>query len=396
MRILVGVGGGIAAYKAVSVVRGLQRAGHAVRVIPTHSCLKMVAAPTWEALTGHRVHADVFASPAEVEHVTLAHNVDLFAVVPATANLLARLRAGMADDMLTATALNTRAPLHIFPAMHTNMWLHPATVDNVRALRQRGAVVHEPAVGALSSGDSGAGRLTDPAQIVELLLAQQVSDTLAGRHVVISAGGTREPLDPVRYLGNRSSGRMGCALASAALARGAKVSLVAANVDPALLPPGVEVSRVHTALDLRCAMRKIAPQADLVVMAAAVADYMPCQASSVKIKKEGARQEQITLRLKATPDVLAELVESRLPGQIIVGFAAETGDHREVIDLARAKLAKKGCDYLVCNRVGRGIGFGDVDTEVQVLARPGLDRPQAHFSGSKQHVAGRVLDHIMG
>ena len=390
-RVVLGVSGGIAAYKSCELLRLLTESGHDVRVVPTASALKFVGAATWAALSGQPVTTDVWTDIDEVPHVRIGQSADLVVVAPATADLLARAAAGRADDLLTATLLTARCPVLFAPAMHTEMWEHPATVANVATLRSRGAVVLEPAVGRLTGADSGAGRLPEPADIYAaamLLLARGTLPLdLAGRHVLVSAGGTREPLDPVRFLGNRSSGKQGYALARTAVTRGAEVTLVAANValpDPA----GVKVIRVETALQLRDAVRDAARAADAVVMAAAVADFRPGQVADGKIKKTDA--EPAPVQLVRNPDILAELAGDRLrAGQIVVGFAAETDD---VLANARAKLAAKRCDLLVVNEVGEGRAFDTPDNAAVILGSDGssVEVPRA----SKDAVAHAVWDAV--
>jgi phosphopantothenoylcysteine decarboxylase / phosphopantothenate---cysteine ligase len=375
-RIVLGVSGGVAAYKAALALRLFTEAGHDVRVIPTPATLRFVGAATFEALSGNPVTADVWDDVPEVAHVRIGREAELVVVAPATADLLARAAAGRADDLLTATLLTATCPVVFVPAMHTEMWLHPATQDNVATLRHRGAIVLPPAVGRLTGPDSGPGRLPEPADIAALALvvlehgAAALARDLTGRRVVISAGGTREPLDPVRYLGNRSSGRQGWALARVAAARGAEVVLVAANVDePA--PFGVRVVPVGTAEELRAAMLAEAGDADVVVMTAAVADFRPASLAAVKLKKDSAG-EPSAVALVRNPDVLAELVTKRSAGQVVVGFAAETGDDEgDVLTHARAKLARKGCDLLVVNDVSAGQVFGAADNAVVVLGADG-------------------------
>jgi phosphopantothenoylcysteine decarboxylase/phosphopantothenate--cysteine ligase len=374
--IVLGVSGGVAAYKAAFVLRAFTEAGHDVRVVPTPGALHFVGAATFEALSGNPVTTDVWSDVPEVAHVRIGQNADLVVVAPATADLLARAAGGRADDLLTATLLTASCPVVFVPAMHTEMWLHPATQDNVATLRRRGAVVLPPAVGRLTGPDSGPGRLPEPADIAALATvvlehgAEALAQDLPGRRVVISAGGTREPLDPVRYLGNRSSGKQGFALARVAAARGAEVVLVAANVDlPA--PFGVRVVPVGTAEELRTAMHAEAKEADVVVMSAAVADFRPATVAGAKLKK-GSASEPDSVALVRNPDVLAELVGARPAGQLVVGFAAETGDDDgDVLAHARAKLARKGCDLLVVNDVSAGQVFGRPDNSVVVLAADG-------------------------
>ncbi|MCP2253989.1 phosphopantothenoylcysteine decarboxylase / phosphopantothenate--cysteine ligase [Prauserella aidingensis] len=394
-RIVLGVGGGIAAYKACEVLRGLTESGHDVRVVPTDAALEFVGAATFEALSGHPVHTGVFTAVHEVQHVRIGQEADLVVVVPATADLLARAAHGRADDLLTGTLLTARCPVAFFPAMHTEMWEHPATRDNVATLRSRGAVVAEPAAGRLTGADSGKGRLADPREIVDvarLLLARgdALPRDLEGRHVVVSAGGTREPLDPVRHLGNRSSGKQGYALARVAAQRGARVTLVSAHTDALPEPAGVDLVDVSTAAELGEAVDAAAADADVVVMAAAVADFRPAGTSGHKIKKSDDNPDPV-LELERNRDVLAGLVARRTPGQIIVGFAAETGDAEgSVLDHARAKLARKGCDLLVVNAVGEGGAFDADDNTGWLLASDGAeDRIPL---GAKSELAATVWD----
>ncbi|MGH3888825.1 MAG: bifunctional phosphopantothenoylcysteine decarboxylase/phosphopantothenate--cysteine ligase CoaBC [Pseudonocardiaceae bacterium] len=360
-RIVLGVAGGIAAYKVCEVLRRLTEAGHQVRVVPTEAALRFVGAPTWEALSGLPVQHGLFVDVPEVPHVRLGQTADLVLVAPATADLLARAAHGRADDLLCATLLTARCPVLLVPAMHTEMWEHPATVHNVAVLRSRGTVVAQPATGRLTGADSGAGRLPEPTEIVDLAtLLLHRPDTLprdlTGRQVVISAGGTREPLDPVRYLGNRSSGRQGYALARVAAQRGARVTLIAAHTADLTDPAGVEVVVVGTARELQETVLKAAPDADAVVMAAAVADFRPAAPHPSKIKKAGSDPDPLSLVLN--PDILAELVRRRPQGQVVVGFAAETGDSDGgVLAHGRSKLVRKGCDLLVVNAVGEGRAF---------------------------------------
>jgi phosphopantothenoylcysteine decarboxylase/phosphopantothenate--cysteine ligase len=400
-RVILGVSGGIAAYKAVELLRLLTESGHDVRVIPTRSALNFVGAPTWAALSGKPVTAEVWDDAHEVPHVRLGRQADLVVVAPATADLLAKAATGQADDLLTNTLLTTRAPVLMAPAMHTEMWEHPATQDNVATLRRRGIVVLDPAVGRLTGADSGPGRLPEPAEIFAACrallegrsLAAEARSDLRGRHVVVSAGGTREHLDPVRFLGNRSSGRQGYALAATALARGAEVTLVAANVtlpDPV----GAKVVRVVSAAQLREAVLAAAGSAELgladaVVMAAAVADFRPRDQRDTKIKKSDAEPDPIVL--VRNPDILAELAARPRSGQVVVGFAAETGDaNGDVLTHGRAKLASKGADLLVVNEVGLDRGFEGPDNAAVILGSDGteVDVPR----GRKEALADRVWD----
>ncbi|MGZ4642821.1 MAG: bifunctional phosphopantothenoylcysteine decarboxylase/phosphopantothenate--cysteine ligase CoaBC [Blastococcus sp.] len=392
-RIVLGVSGGVAAYKAALLLRLFTEAGHDVRVVPTPGALHFVGAATFEALSGNPVTTDVWSDVPQVAHVRIGQEADLVVIAPATADLLARAAAGRADDLLTATLLTASCPVVFAPAMHTEMWLHPATQDNVATLRRRGAIVLPPAVGRLTGPDSGPGRLPEPADIAALASvvltsgAAALAPDLSGRRVVISAGGTREPLDPVRYLGNRSSGKQGWALARVAAARGADVTLVAADVDlPA--PFGVRVVPVGSAEELRVAMLAEAASADVVVMAAAVADFRPENAAGTKLKKGGAA-EPTSVPLVRNPDVLAELVTKRAAGQLVVGFAAETGDDEgDVLTHARAKLARKGCDLLVVNDVSAGQVFGREENTVVVLSADGTATDVPH--GSKDAVAAAI------
>jgi phosphopantothenoylcysteine decarboxylase/phosphopantothenate--cysteine ligase len=421
-RVILGVGAGIAAYKACELLRLLTEAGHRVRVIPTEDALRFVGEPTWAALSGEPVTTDVWSGVAEVPHVRLGQTADLVLVAPATADLLARATAGMASDLLTATLLTARCPVIYAPAMHTEMWEHPATQDNVARLRERGAIVVDPAVGRLTGPDTGRGRLPEPAELfvlAESVLsatrtsstpfssgtdragspsaaplrsgAQPYGGTLSGRRVLISAGGTREELDPVRFLGNWSTGTQGYAFARSALARGADVTLVAANVelpDPA----GAKVVRVVSARDMHAAMLAEADTADAIVMTAAVADFRPATRADSKMKKDGRLPEPIVLT--ENPDILADLSARRAArgqaSQVVVGFAAETDPD---LDAARAKLARKGCDLLVVNPVGNGRGFGSGDNEAVVLGADGTSTPIPRQS--KDALADLVLELVL-
>jgi phosphopantothenoylcysteine decarboxylase/phosphopantothenate--cysteine ligase len=395
-RVVLGVSGGIAAYKAVEVLRGLAEAGCSVTVVPTPAALEFVGAPTWAALSGHPVASSVWSDVHRVPHVRLGQTADLVVVAPATADLLARAAAGLADDLLTSTLLTARCAVLLAPAMHTEMWEHPATRANVATLRDRGVLVLDPAEGRLTGADSGPGRLPDPPEIVaaalDLLRRGSVLADLRGRHMVVSAGGTREAWDPVRFLGNASSGRQGVALARTALSRGATVTLVAAHLEvPA--PAGVRLVRVGSAEQLRAAVLEAAAEADAVVMAAAVADFRPQAVGAHKLKK-GAVDPVLALAENA--DVLRELVERRGSADrpVIVGFAAETGDAgRSVLDLGREKLARKGCDLLVVNDVSEGRAFGTEDNEVTILGAPGGERAVARTG--KAAVADAVWDAVL-
>jgi len=371
-RVILGVGAGIAAYKCCELLRLLTESGHRVRVIPTPDALRFVGEATWAALSGEPVTTDAWTGVDEVPHVRLGQSADLVLVAPATADLMARAAAGMAGDLLTATLLTARCPVLYAPAMHTEMWEHPATQANVALLRSRGAIVVDPAVGRLTGADSGPGRLPEPEEIfaAAVRLLNGGPQDLRGRRVVVSAGGTREEIDPVRFIGNWSTGTQGFALARTAVARGAEVTVVAANVtlpDPA----GVKVTRVVSAREMQDAVNAAAPQADAIVMAAAVADYRPQTRNDAKIKKDGQPPEP--LRLTENPDILAGLAALRTARtaakrQVLVGFAAETDTSPAA---ARAKLARKGCDLLVVNPVGHGLGFGTPDNEAVVFAADG-------------------------
>ncbi|GAB2730580.1 bifunctional phosphopantothenoylcysteine decarboxylase/phosphopantothenate--cysteine ligase CoaBC [Kitasatospora kifunensis] len=389
-RVVLGVSGGIAAYKACELLRRFSESGHQVTVVPTAAALHFVGEATWAALSGRPAATETWERVHEVPHVRIGQQADLVVVAPATADLLAKAAHGLADDLLTNTLLTARCPVVFAPAMHTEMWEHPATQENVATLRRRGVIVLEPAVGRLTGVDTGKGRLPDPEAIFAACLRVLARGTavadLAGRHVVVSAGGTREPLDPVRYLGNRSSGKQGYALATTAAARGARVTLLSANVElPA--PAGVDVVKVTTALELREAAVKAAAEADVVVMAAAVADFRPTDYAAVKIKKRDG-VEPAPIALVRNPDILAELSEHRArPGQLVVGFAAETD---QVLANGRAKLARKGCDLLVVNEVGDGKAFGLDTNEAVVLGADGSERAIA--PGPKEDLADAVWD----
>lgn len=425
LRIVLGVGGGIAAYKACLLLRLFKEAGHDVRVVPTEAALAFVGAPTWAALSGHPVSSSVWDDVDEVPHVRIGQQADLVVVAPATADLLARAAHGLAGDLLTNVLLTARCPVLMAPAMHTEMWSHPATVANVATLRGRGITVVDPASGRLTGADTGPGRLPEPDDLFVAALALLESgpadrpatvgpvpagpparshpgsaadrpaptgSPLSGRNVLISAGGTREPLDPVRYLGNRSSGRQAVALARAALERGAKVTVVAGAVE-VFLPEEADIVRVETALEMREAMNACAPASDVVVMAAAVADFRPAEVIGHKIKKRTDSDDAPVITLVRNPDILAGLVASRRPGQLIVGFAAETGDDEgTALEHATAKLARKGCDLLVLNDVSSGRVFGREETEVVVLFPDGSRT--AVPPGGKTQVSAAIWDAV--
>ena len=419
-RVVLGVSGGIAAYKACELLRLFTESGHDVTVVPTAAALKFVGAATWEALSGKPVSSDVFSRVPEVQHVRLGRDADLVVVAPATADLLAKASHGRADDLLTSTLLTATCPVIFAPAMHTEMWQHAATQGNVQTLRSRGALVMHPASGRLTGTDTGIGRLPEPARIFELAgnvlrpaavrpspdcegdhctaaagWQGPVRHDLSGRRLVISAGGTCEPLDPVRFLGNRSSGKQGFALAAAAVARNAEVILVAANV---ALPTPYGVSErvdVTTTEELRRAVMINADHAHAIVMAAAPADFRPATVSEHKIKKRSDRQPPV-IDLVENPDILGELVatrDGRPMEQILVGFAAETGDETgSVLDHARAKLARKGCDLLVVNDVSGGAVFGSDDNHAVILGRD--DSERAPDPSSKIDLAHAIWDAV--
>jgi len=392
LNIVVGVTGGIAAYKAVGVIRGLVLAGHDVHVVATDAALRFVGKPTLEAISRNIVHTHLYEGVAEVRHVALGQAADLIVIAPATANTIAKLAVGLADDLLGTTVLASRAPVVIAPAMHTEMWQHPATVRNIALLRSRGVIVVGPVAGQLTGADSGQGRLEEPEEIVRAALAVLMPKDLVGRRLLITAGGTREALDPVRYLGNRSSGKQGVELAIAAAARGAEVTLIGANLE-VTAPVSLRVLCVGSTLELAAAVESAAGDAEVVIMAAAVADYRPELIADSKIKKEFAG-DRLTLELVKTPDILAALATARPPGQLLVGFAAETEPDSDArLALGRAKIARKGCDLLVLNRVGWTEGFGTDTTTVTVLDRLGDIVMEA--SGSKQSVANRILDVVV-
>jgi phosphopantothenoylcysteine decarboxylase/phosphopantothenate--cysteine ligase len=396
VNIVVGVTGGIAAYKAVHLVRLLIKDGHEVTVIPTEDALRFVGLPTWEAISRHPVTTSVHDDVAKVRHVALGQAAELVIVAPATANTIAKMAAGLADDLLGTTLLATTAPVAIAPAMHTEMWRHPATQANIDSLRERGVAILGPAEGELTGGDSGPGRMLEPEQIAERALALIAERDLDGLRVVVSAGGTREPLDPVRFLGNRSSGRQGTALALAAADRGAEVVLVAANIDGGVLAdavqhPLIRVEHAGTAAELGDAMRRAAEDAAVIVMAAAVADYRPAEVADAKLTKESGPLESIDL--VQNEDIVAGLAARRHPGQIVVAFAAETPqDADEMIARARRKRERKGVDLLVVNEVGWDRGFESATNAVQVIGENGAVLSRA--SGSKRAVADDIWDVI--
>jgi phosphopantothenoylcysteine decarboxylase / phosphopantothenate---cysteine ligase len=427
LTIVVGITGGIAAYKAVGVIRLLVQQGHDVHVVPTEGALRFVGLPTFEAISRNPVTTSVFDDVAEVRHVALGTRADLVVVAPATADFLARAANGLAGDLLGTTLLATTAPVVVAPAMHPQMWEHPATRANLATLRGRGVHVVGPESGPLTGADSGMGRMSEPDDIVRAALAVVGTGSatgtgagdgdgdgagtggdsaapaahadphghgdLAGTTVVVSAGGTREPFDPVRFIGNRSSGRQGVAIAVEAARRGAAVTVVAANVDPGVLqalPDGVVVTPVGTAEQLADAVLGSAESADVIVMTAAVADFRPAEVLDAKLKKDSTG-ERFSLELVRNRDVLAELVAARRPGQLVVGFAAETEPDREQrIELGRQKIARKPADLLVVNHVGWTRGFEQESNAIEVLVPGGQVVRQA--AGSKADVAHVILD----
>jgi phosphopantothenoylcysteine decarboxylase/phosphopantothenate--cysteine ligase len=392
----VGVTGGIAAYKAVAVVRGFVLAGHDVHVVATEHALRFVGKPTLEAISRNIVHTDLYEAVAEVRHVAIGQGADLIVIAPATANSLAKLAHGLADDLLGNTVLASRAPVVVAPAMHSEMWENPATVANMATLRSRGISVVGPVSGQLTGTDIGVGRMAEPEDIVAFALgvhlarvARSAGSDLAGRRILITAGGTREPLDPVRFLGNRSSGKQGVALAEAAQARGAVVTLIAANLEVPV-PTGISVLHIGTASEMLSAVEVAQPQVDVLIMAAAVADYRPAHISERKIKKDSTGPS-LVLELVANPDILAASAAAATPGQVVIGFAAETAEpEEELIALGRAKLARKGCDFLVLNRVGWSEGFATDINTITVLDRAGDRVVEAH--GTKLSVAHEILN----
>ena len=389
LTVVLGITGGIAAYKAVGVARALVVAGHDVHIVATEGALRFVGRPTLEAISRNAVHTDLYEGVAEVRHVALGQRADLIVIAPATAHTIASLAAGLAGDLLGTTVLASAAPLVIAPAMHTEMWEHPATVANIATLRSRGVTIVGPDSGRLTGEDVGAGRMAEPDVIAAAALAMVGPRDLVGRSILISSGGTREPLDPVRFIGNRSSGRQGVALATAALARGADVTLVCAHLEVSP-PASARVVQVETTAELESAMREHARTADTVIMAAAIADFRAATVADEKIKKDvvGAA---LHVELERTPDVLAGLARDRTPGQRVVGFAAETErDDDRLLQIAAEKARRKGVDLLVVNRVGWHEGFGATTNSVIMLDGDGSVVGRA--DGDKLTVAHRILD----
>ena len=399
LRVVIGVSGGIAAYKACHLVRNFKEAGDEVRVIPTTNALNFVGAATFEALSGNPVDTGVFTRVDEVQHVRVGQEADLIVVAPATADLIARVAAGRADDLLTSTILVATCPVVLAPAMHTEMWLNPATQANVATLRERGITVLEPAHGRLTGRDTGPGRLPEPdviAQLARTVLrtngANAFARTLAGKRVLISAGGTQENIDPVRYIGNRSSGKQGYALGDIATQRGAKVTIVAGATDELEPPSGAEVVKVGSTREMRQAMVDRAPDADVVIMAAAVADFRPEAEANTKLKKGQADDALSTIRLTENPDILKDLVDMREAGQVastIIGFAAETDNE---LENGRAKLKRKGADMLMLNSVAGGGVFGQARNRGWLLSADGGEEEIP--DGTKHEVAVHIWDAI--
>jgi len=396
VNIVVGIAGGIAAYKAVGVVRALVLAGHDVHVVATENALRFVGRPTLEAMSRNAVHSELYEGVAEVRHVAIGQAAELIIVAPATANTIAKLAIGLADDLLGNTILASTAPIVIAPAMHTEMWQHPATQANIETLLERGVIVVGPVSGQLTGTDSGPGRMEDAETIVAAAMERmRVSRDLAGLRVLVTAGGTREPLDPVRFIGNRSSGKQGLAIAEAATRRGATVTLIAAHLEnssAADVAPSIELVVANTALEVEAAVNAKLRESNVVIMAAAIGDFRPLSISESKIKKDALGQT-LELSLVRNPDILAGISASARPDQVIIGFAAETeADDAALVELGRDKLARKGCDYLILNRVGWVEGFGADTNSIVVLDRAGAIVGEA--SGSKLAVADHILDLI--
>lgn len=402
-RVLVGVSGGIAAYKSAILVRRLKEWGAIVKVAPTPASLEMVGKVTWEALSGNKVHVGVAEDAHAVEHVKTGHEADLIVIAPATANTLAKIRSGIADNMLTASVLVADCPIIVAPAMHTEMWNNPATRENVSVLRDRGIEFAGPVSGRLTGKDSGAGRMMEPEDIADMAIEALTSQgfvrhaeapsgeqlDLVGTTVLVSTGGTHEPIDPVRYIGNRSSGRMGVEIAKAAHARGARTVVVGANIEPIAgeLSGGIEYVPVQSALELQAELTARASDAEVIIMAAAVSDFRVDSRSGTKLKRDG----DMTLQLRENPDILSDLAHNRRrENQLIIGFAAETGDAtHSYLDYGKQKAARKGADFLAVNQVGDAAGFGDVETRLTLIDQKG--DVHGEFTGSKRDVAGGLV-----
>ncbi len=385
-KIVLGVAGGVAAYKSIALARSLIESGHEVVVVPTPSALNFVGKATWEAITGKPVHANVFEATDQVAHVAIARWADLVVVAPATADLMFRAAAGAANDMLTAVLLTTSAPIFYFPAMHTEMWLNPATTVNVETLRERGAIVIDPATGSLARGDQGLGRLPEPVQILALINSFLAKPTLtkdfSGKRALVTLGGTVENIDPVRLITNRSSGEMGAAICRALYLRGAQVTAIVGN-HTAILPHDISVTSISTTSELAAATYSLAPAHELIIMAAAVSDFTVSPSSS-KLSRDGSR----TLELEPTDDILSKVVSDRLKNQFIVGFAAQTEDP---ITAGKEKLDRKKCDLIIANLVGSDIGFGSIDTEVHIISKESV---VSSGQVSKDQAAHLILDEI--
>ena len=388
---MVGVTGGIAAYKSAPLIRLFSEAGHNVQVVATNNAFKFIGKTTLEALSGNPisiVDPDLFTDVDQVKHIALAKSADLIVIAPATASFIAKMTSGIADDLLTTTVLAATCPVIVAPAMHTEMWENKATTANIETLTLRGITIVWPAVGRLTGEDSGAGRLAEPEEIFETALAA-LGGPLSGKRVLVTAGGTREPIDAARFIGNFSSGKQGVAFARAAKLLGADVELIAANIDDSLTS-GLKTINVGSALELSQALEAKFGSYDILVMAAAVADYRPIESTSTKLKRSELGEE-LNLSLVANLDILAETVkrlESSATKAVVVGFAAEASDDLE--SLAKIKLAAKGCDYLIANDISNGKVFGKDDTELVLVSQSGSSK----FQGSKQSVAKDVLSLI--
>ncbi len=390
-RIVLGVTGGIAAYKATAIIRLLTEAGHSVKVIPTQNALRFIGATTLEALSHNSVDPDLYTDVESVKHIALAQEAHLVIVAPATASFLARLASGVADDLLDNTLLATTAPVLVAPAMHTEMWFNAATQANVATLTSRNITILEPDAGRLTGEDSGVGRLPEPEVIVETALGLLQTQDLIGQHFVITAGGTQEPIDPVRYIGNHSSGKQGIAIAKAAAHRGAKVTLIGANIG-SISARNVDFVAVSDARELQKAVEANLDKVTALIMTAAVSDFRVESVSPKKIKRAIAG-DKISIELVANPDILASSV-TRIKADglkcLTVGFAAETAaSESDLRQLAAHKLMSKGCDVLVANDVSNGQVFGSDQNSVLILAKSGIERA---VSASKTEVANAILD----
>jgi phosphopantothenoylcysteine decarboxylase/phosphopantothenate--cysteine ligase len=385
-KIVLGVAGGVAAYKSISLARLLIDSGHEVVVVPTPSALNFVGKATWEAITGKPVHANVFEATDQVAHVAIARWADLVVVAPTTADLMFRAAAGAANDMLTAVLLTTTSPIIYFPAMHTEMWLNPATAANVATLRERGALVIDPATGPLARGDQGLGRLPEPDQmsalIASFLAKPDLVKDFAGKRALVTLGGTSESIDPIRLITNRSSGEMGAAICRALYLRGAEVTAIVGN-HSAVLPHDIATRSITSATELAAEVTSLSPTHHLILMAAAVSDFTVSPATE-KLTRGSSR----TLELEPTEDILAKIVTLKKPDQFIVGFAAQTKD---LLAAAKEKLERKKCDLIVANLVGNELGFGPVITEIQIVSKHGV---VASGQVNKDQAAHLILDEI--